>query len=89
MLNEEMMKYRLESLKMAYEFIFKIGSNRCEEKIKTISVSPECSMIEGIVPIVDGKQIRDDLHDIFDLSEINLDYIIHGTLPDDEEYEEE
>lgn len=67
--NDEIIKYRLESLKISYEVNHKIGILK--------------DLYEK-----DNNQIRDNLKDIFDLAEMNYDYIVNGIHPNFNEEEE-
>jgi len=71
MLNEELVKYRLECLKMAYDTSFRIGNLR-----ENVHKSEE-----------DNLKIREALQDVLSLAEMNFDYIINGYEEDDDKEE--
>ncbi len=69
MLNEDIVKYRLESLKMAYDISFKIGSMKKEQTVDDTQIRDYLQDVFSLADmnfhyIVDGIHPDMNLHDI-------------------------
>jgi len=86
MSNEEM-KLRLECLKLSYEVNFKIGNLKSSYLSKDDfipnEIIPQHKLDEAMekIKILNTRDINKDLHDVFTLSDMHLEYIIYGRIP--------